>query len=113
MCWPSIWRSTPSDELASRHGPLPREVQRLGCSGVNTPRRQTSIVLRCNEAHGTTIAIRQVRYLHNMEEQDHFFEAAPCNLTVVELMQMIRKGQLVSGAEQALTAAEHFYALAA
>ena len=63
--------------------------------------------------HGTTIAIRQVRYLHNMEEQDHSFEAAPCTLTGVELMQMIRKGQLASGAEQALTAAEQFYALAA
>jgi transposase-like protein len=36
-----------------------------------TLRRQTSIVLRCNEAHGTTIAIRQVCYLHNMVEQDH------------------------------------------
>ena len=67
-----------------------------------------------NEAHGTTIAIRQVRYLNNVVEQDHravkrltcpmlgfkSFEAAPCTLAGVELMHMIRKGQLASGAEQ-------------
>jgi transposase-like protein len=41
------------------------------------------------------------------------FEAAPCTLAGVELMHMIRKGQLASGAEQGLTAAEQFYSLAA
>ena len=95
-------------------------MYRPGRSGVNTPGRHTSIVLRGNEAHGTTIAIRQVCYLQNMVEQDHravksltrpmlgfkSFDAASCTLTGVELMQMIRKDQLVSGAEQV-------YALAA
>jgi hypothetical protein len=41
------------------------------------------------------------------------FEAAQYTLTGVELMHMIRKSQLASGAEQALTAAEQFYSLAA
>jgi putative transposase len=41
------------------------------------------------------------------------FEAAPCTLAGVELMHMIRKGQLASGAEQGLTVAEQFYSLAA
>jgi putative transposase len=41
------------------------------------------------------------------------FEAASCTPTSVELMRMIRKGQLASGAKQALTAAEQLYTLAA
>ena len=81
-----------------------------------------------NEAHGTTIIIRQVKYLNNIVEQDHravkrvtrpmlgfkSFEAAQCTLTGVELMHMLKKRQLVvtPGAE-GLTAAQQFYALAA
>jgi hypothetical protein len=41
------------------------------------------------------------------------FKAAQATLASVELMHMIRKGQLASGAEQTLTAAEQFYSLAA
>ena len=41
------------------------------------------------------------------------FEAAQCTLSGVELIHMIRKGQLASSADQALTAAEQFYSLAA
>ena len=40
-------------------------------------------------------------------------EAAQAPLIGIELMHMIRKGQRVDGAEQGLTAAERFYALAA
>jgi putative transposase len=81
-----------------------------------------------NEAHGTTIIIRQVKYLNNVVEQDHrsvqrltrpmlgfkSFAAARCTLAGIELMHMLRKGQLVGeeGAE-GLTPAEQFYALAA
>lgn len=78
-----------------------------------------------NDEHG--IAIRQVKYLNNIVAQDHraveritrpmlgfkAFDAAPCTLSGIELMQMIRKGQLASGADQALTVAEPFYSLAA
>jgi putative transposase len=79
-----------------------------------------------NQEHGTTITIRQVKYLNNVVEQDHravkrisrpmlgfkSFDAAQATLTGIELMHMVRKGQWAGGAEQGLTAAEQFYALA-
>jgi transposase-like protein len=81
-----------------------------------------------NEEHGTAIAIRQVKYLNNVVEQDHrgvkrvtrpmlgfkSFEAAQDTLVGIELMHMIKKKQLMVGAgAEGLTAAEQFYALAA
>ena len=81
-----------------------------------------------NEAHGTNIIIRQVKYLNNIVEQDHrgvkrvtrpmlgfkSFEAAQDTLVGIELMHMIKKKQLIVGAgDEGLTAAEQFYALAA
>jgi putative transposase len=80
-----------------------------------------------NEAHGTAIVIRQVKYLNNVVEQDHravkritrpmlgfkSFDAAQSMLSGIELMHMLRKDQWAGGAEQGLTAAEQFYALAA
>jgi hypothetical protein len=41
------------------------------------------------------------------------FDAAQRTLAGVELMHMLRKGQLAEGAEQGLTAAAQFYSLAA
>jgi transposase-like protein len=41
------------------------------------------------------------------------FEAAQLTLVGIELMRMLRKGQLADGVEQGLTPAEQFYALAA
>ena len=83
-------------------------------------------IKRDHEAHGTNISIRQVKYLHNMVEQDHrgvkrvtrpmwrfkSFAAAQSTLVGIALMHMLRKGQLEDGVEQGLTAAEPFYALA-
>ena len=81
-----------------------------------------------NEEHGTAIAIRKIKYLNNIVEQDHravkritrpmlgfkSFAAAQDTLVGVELMHMIKKKQLVVEAgEEGLTAAELFYALAA
>src|SRR5919197_4741087 len=81
-----------------------------------------------NQEHGTAIAIRQVKYLNNIVEQDHravkritrpmlgfkAFDAAQCTLAGVELMHMIKKRQLVVEAgDEGRTAAEQFYALAA
>ena len=80
-----------------------------------------------NEEHGTAIVIRQVKYLNNVVEQDHrgvkritrpmlgfkAFDAAQSTLVGIELMHMLRKGQLAGGVEQGLTVAEQFYALAA
>jgi putative transposase len=79
-----------------------------------------------NEAHGTAIEIRKITYLNNIVEQDHrgvkrvtcpmlgvkSFEAAQSILVGIELMHLLRKGQLEDGVEQGLTAAAQFYALA-
>jgi putative transposase len=85
-------------------------------------------IKRYNEAHGTTIHIRQVKYLNNIVEQDHravkritrsmlgfkAFDAAQDTLVGIELMHMLKKRQLmVKAGDEDLTAAEQFYALAA
>jgi putative transposase len=80
-----------------------------------------------NEAHGTAIIIRQVKYLNNIVEQDHrgvkritrpmlgfkSFDAAQYTLAGIELMHMLRKGQLEGGVEKGLTLAAQFSSLAA
>src|SRR5438093_1144323 len=81
-----------------------------------------------NQEYGTAIAIRQVKYLHNIVEQDHrgvkrvtrpmlgckSFVAAQDTLVGIELMHMIKKRQLVvAEGEEGLSAAELFYSLAA
>jgi len=80
-----------------------------------------------NAEHGTIIEIRKIKYLNNIVEQDHravkrvtrpmlgfkAFDAAQSTLTGIELMHMLRKGQLEGGMEVGLSAAEQFYALAA
>jgi putative transposase len=81
-----------------------------------------------NEVHGTAIIIRQVKYLNHVVEQDHrgvkrvtrpmlgfkSFEAAQGTLVGIELMHMLKKGQMVveEGAER-LTPAAQSYAMAA
>jgi hypothetical protein len=107
---------------ASRHNGLPESLTIDG-SDANA-----AAIQRHNEAHGTAIAIRQVKYLHNIVEQDHravkrvtrpmlgfqSFDAAHDTLVGIELMHMIKKRQMVVEAgEEGLTAAEVFYSLAA
>jgi putative transposase len=85
-------------------------------------------IKRYNQEHGTAIAIRQVKYLNNIIEQDHrgvkrvtrpmlgfkSFAAAQDTLVGIELMHMIKKKQMVGEAgDEGLTAAELFYSLAA
>jgi putative transposase len=85
-------------------------------------------IKRDHEIHGTAIIIRQVKYLNNVVEQDHravkrvtrpmlgfkLFEAAQATLAGIELMHMLKKGQLVREEGTAdLTIAEQFYILAA
>jgi transposase-like protein len=79
-----------------------------------------------NQEHGTSIEIRQIKYLNNIIEQDHrgvkrvtrpmlgfkSFEAAQSTLVGLELMQMLRKARLVDGVEKGLTPAEQIYTLA-
>jgi transposase-like protein len=81
-----------------------------------------------NEAHGTAIEIRKVKYLNNIVEQDHrgvkrvtrpmlgfkSFNAAQDTLVGIELMHMLKKKQIVVEAgDESLTAVELFYSLAA
>ena len=81
-----------------------------------------------NAEHGTAIAIRKIKYLNNIVEQDHrgvkrvtrpmlgfkAFDAAQDTLVGIELMHMIKKRQLVVEAgDEDLTAAALFYSLAA
>jgi putative transposase len=81
-----------------------------------------------NQECGTAIAIRQVKYLNNVVEQDHravkrvtrpmlgfkSFMAAQDTLVGIELMQMIKKRQLVvEERDEGRTAAELSYSLAA
>jgi putative transposase len=84
-------------------------------------------IKRDNEAHGTASEIRQLKYLNNMIAQDHrgvkritrpmlgfkSLEAAQATLVGIELMHMLRTGQLDNGVGQGLTTAEQFSTLAA
>ena len=79
-----------------------------------------------NAGRQTPIVVRQVKYLNNIVEQDHraikrvtrpmlnfkSFRAARNVLAGIELMHMIRKGQLVLQGSTALSFADQFYALA-
>ncbi|ETW92950.1 MAG: hypothetical protein ETSY1_41375 [Candidatus Entotheonella factor] len=72
------------------------------------------------------IEIRKVMYLNPIVEQDHravkrvirsmlgcqLFESAQSPLTGIELMHMLRKGQLEDEGEQGLRVADPFCALA-
>jgi putative transposase len=84
-------------------------------------------IKRYNQEHGTAIEIRQVGYLNDIVEQDHravmrvtrpmlglkSFEAAPRTLAGIELMHMLKKGQMAEEAGgEGVTAAAQFYALA-
>jgi putative transposase len=118
------------DERAAMHF-LTKAIRRHSMPGkitIDGSEANVSAIRSYNQEHGTAIAIRQVKYLNNVVEQDHravkrvtrlmlgfkSFEAAQRTLAGIELMHMFKKGQLVGevGAE-GLTAAEQFYALAA
>jgi len=100
-----------------RHG-VPEKV------AIDGSEANAAAIRRYNAEHGVAMAIRQVRYLNNVVEQDHravkhitrpmlgfkSFEAAQCTLAGVELMHMLRKEGEV---DQGLTAAKQFYSLAA
>jgi putative transposase len=103
-----------------RHGGVPAMITIDGSTA------NEAAIKSDNEEHGTAIEIRQINYLNNVVEQDHrgvkrvtrpmmgfkSFEAAQSTLTGIELMHMLRKGQLEEGIEEGLTPAQQFYALA-
>jgi transposase-like protein len=78
-----------------------------------------------NAERETSIKIRQVKYLNNIEEQDYRaikritramlgfkdFHCARVILSGVELMHMIKKGQMKCRGETPLSPAQQFYSL--
>jgi putative transposase len=107
------------NKAISRHG-VPDKITIDG-SDANA-----SAIESYNDDHGTSIEIRQIKYLNNIVEQDHrgvkrvtrpmlgfkAFDAAQNTLTGIELMHMLRKGQMESDEVEGLSVAEQFYALA-
>nr|AWD71950.1 transposase [Polaromonas sp. E10S] len=79
-----------------------------------------------NDKGETPVTLRQVKYLNNIVEQDHravkritkpmlnfkSFRSAKSVLAGIELMHMIRKGQLMLQGSRELSFADQFYALA-
>ena len=104
-----------------RHGGVPETITIDG-SAANE-----AAIKSDNAEHGTAITIRKTKYLHNIVEQDHravkrvtrpmlgfkAFDTAQATLTGIELIHMLRKGQLAGGQEAGLTMAEPFSTLAA
>ena len=88
-------------------------------SGANT-----AALVSYNAEHEADIEIRQIKYLNNIVEQDHravkrvvrpmlgfkSFRSAAATIAGIELMHMIRKGQLRATGK--LPPAQQFYALA-
>ncbi|MDM0110233.1 IS6 family transposase [Variovorax sp. J22R24] len=90
-------------------------------SGANT-----AAILSVNDDAGVAIELRQSKYLNNVVEQDHraikrvvrpmlgfkSFRCARVLIAGVELMHMIKKGQLDCPEGEASSAASKFYSLA-
>jgi putative transposase len=103
-----------------QHG-LPTKVT-IDKSGANAAAIEALKEETCQD-----IEMRQIKYLNNICEQDHrsvkrivrpilgfkSFRSAGTTLQGIELMHMIKKGQMVSDDRQSLSAAEQFYSLAA
>src|SRR5919206_150099 len=110
---------------------LKKAIRRNGLPAIITidgSAANEAAIRRYNEEHGTAIAIRQVKYLNNIVEQDHraikrvtrpmlgfkAFDAAQDTRVGIELMHMIRKRQLVvEEGDEGLTAAALFSSLVA
>ncbi len=103
-----------------RHG-LPDKIT-IDKSGANT-----AAIEALKESTGHAIEIRQNKYLNNLIEQDHravqrivrpmlgfqSFRSARVTLQGIELVHMIKKGQMIIVTRQGLSPAEPFYSLAA
>ena len=106
-----------SDKATGQHG-TPAKIT-IDKSGANT-----AAIESYNAEHDTEVEIRQVKYLNNVVEQDHraikrqvrpmmgfkSFWSAAVTLAGIELMHMIRKGQLKAAGR--LCPARQFYSLA-
>ncbi|EPF0317356.1 IS6 family transposase [Enterobacter chuandaensis] len=108
---------------AIRNNDMPKVVT-IDKSGTNTAALTTLNVDRPEEERST---IRQSKYLNNLVEQDHrnikrriklmagfkSFRRAQTILAGIELIHMLRKGQLQHSAGDGLSPAEQFYLLVA
>ncbi len=86
-----------------------------------------SVLEEYNNENGTSIQIRQVKYLNNIIEQDHrgvkritnsilgfkSFDSAFITLNGIEIVRTLRKGQLATQDISVQSLAETFYSLAA
>ncbi len=86
----------------------------------------TAAIVSIQADSGLTIEMRQSKYLNNIVEQDHRaikritramlgFKSLRCArilIAGIEVMHMIRKGQLGAIKDQASSAANQFYSLA-
>jgi transposase-like protein len=107
-------------EEAMRANEVPEKVT-MDKSGANK-----AAMDEINSRGETPIIVRQVKYLNNIVEQDHravkrvtkpmlnfkSFRAAKSVLAGIELIHMIRKGQLLLEGGIELSFADQFYALA-
>ena len=103
---------------AIRHSGTPEKIT-IDKSGAHTAAIESH-----NTQHNAGIVMRQVKYLNNIVEQDHraikrlvrpmlgfkSFGSAAVTLTGIELMLMIRKGQLLLTGK--FCPAQQFYSLA-
>src|SRR4029434_10136606 len=102
-----------------RHG-VPEKIT------IDGSEANVAAIRNYNREHGTAIIIRQVKYLHNIVEQDHrgvrrvtrpmlgfkSFEAAQDTLVGIELMHMIKKRQMrLEVGDEGRTAAELVHSL--
>ena len=103
---------------ATRYHGVPAKIT-IDKSGANK-----AAIESFNEEHEAHIEIRQIKFLNNIVEQDHravkravrpmlgfkAFRSAVATLAGIELMHMIRKGQLIT--IDGLRPAQLFYSLA-
>ncbi len=107
------------DKAIRAHG-MPEAVT-MDKSGANK-----AAIDEINASRETPVTVRQAKYLNNIVEQDHrfikritkpmlnfkSFRCARNILAGIELMHLIRKGQLAFAGSDKMTFAQQFYALA-
>ena len=109
---------------------LTKAIDRNGKPGlvnIDNSGANSAAIRDYDDDHNTRIKIRQCKYLNNIVEQDHrhvkrrcramlgfkHFDAAQETLAGIELIHMLKKGQMRKTRGIPLSLAEQFYALAA
>lgn len=108
-------------DKAMRDNDVPEKVT-MDKSGTNK-----AAIDELNASREIPIVVRQVKYLNNIVEQDHraikrvtrpmlnfqSFRSARNTPAGIELMHMIRKGQMIVAEENSMSFTQQFYTLAA